>query len=167
MEVTTTSAAPTTTAAATTTTVAATTTTAAQTTTTAAAVTYTDATATISDQTITLSGSVASSREAQTLADAATAGFGLQGTVVNQLTVKPQTAPPAVDRAVDGLAAFITAASPGLLEGSGHLVNQGLAIQGQAFSAAAATAFNNAVASAASQYRAQGHRHGLTGSVVA
>ena len=55
-------------------------------------------------------------------------------------------------RAVDGLAAFITAASPGLLEGSGHLVNQGLAIQGQAFSAAAATAFNNAVASAASQF---------------
>ena len=152
VEVTTTSAAPTTTAAATTTTVAATTTTTAQTTTTAAAVTYTDATATISDQTITLSGTVASSREAQTLADAATAGFGLQGTVVNQLTVKPQTAPPAVDRAVDGLAAFITAASPGLLEGSGHLVNQGLALQGQAFSAAAATAFNNAVASAASQY---------------
>jgi OOP family OmpA-OmpF porin len=151
VEVTTTSAAPTTTAAATTT-VAATTTTAAQTTTTAAEVTYTDATATISDQTITLSGTVASSREAQTLADAATAGFGLQGTVVNQLTVKPQTAPPAVDRAVDGLAAFITASSPGLLEGSGHLVNQGLALQGQAFSAAAATAFNNAVASAASQY---------------
>jgi OmpA-OmpF porin, OOP family len=152
VEVTTTTAAPTTTAAATTTTVAATTTTTAQTTTTAAAVTYTDATATISDQTITLSGTVSSNREAQTLSDAATAGFGLQGTVVNQLTVKPQTAPPAVDRAVDGLAAFITGASPGLLEGSGHLVNQGLAIQGQAFSAAAATAFNNAVASAASQY---------------
>ena len=151
VEVTTTTAAPTTTAAATTT-VAATTTTAAQTTTTAASVTYTDATATISDQTITLSGTVASNREAQTLNDAATAGFGLQGTVVNQLTVKPQTAPPAVDRAVDGLAAFITGASPGLLNGSGHLVNQGLAIQGQAFSAAAATAFNNAVASAASQY---------------
>jgi OOP family OmpA-OmpF porin len=151
VELTTTSAAPTTTAA-TTTTVAATTTTAAQTTTTAAAVTYTDATATISGQTITLSGTVASSREAQTLSDAATAGFGLQGTVVNQLTVKPQTAPPAVDRAVDGLAAFITAASPGLLEGSGHLVNQGLSLQGQAFSAAAATAFNDAVASAASQY---------------
>ena len=150
VELTTTSAAPTTTAA-TTTTVAATTTTAAQTTTTAA-VTYTDATATISEQTITLSGSVASSREAQTLSDAATAGFGLQGTVGNQLTVKPQTAPPAVDRAVDGLAAFITAASPGLLEGSGHLVNQGLSLQGQAFSAAAATAFNDAVASAASQY---------------
>jgi outer membrane protein OmpA-like peptidoglycan-associated protein len=151
-EVTTTSAASTTTIAATTTTVSATTTTAAQTTTTAAPVTYTDATATISDQTITLSGTVASNREAQTLSDAATAGFALQGTVVNQVTVKPQTAPPAIDRAVDGLAAFITAASPSLFNGSGHLVNQGLAVQGEAFSAAAATAFNNAVAAAATQY---------------
>jgi len=150
-EVTTTSAAPTTTAA-TTTTVAATTTTAAQTTTTAAPVTYTDATATISNQTITLSGTVASSREAQTLSDAATAGFGLQGTVDNQLTVKPQTAPPAIDRAVDGLAAFITAASPSLFDGSGQLANQGLAVQGQAFSAEAATSFNDAVAAAANQY---------------
>ena len=149
-EVTTTSAAPTTTAA-TTTTVAATTTTAAQTTTTAAPVTYTDATASISNQTITLSGTVASNREAQTLSDAATVGFGLQGTVANQVTVKPQTAPPAVDRAVDGLAAFITAASPSLFNGSGHLVNQGLTVEGVAFSAAAAPSFIDAVAAAANQ----------------
>jgi outer membrane protein OmpA-like peptidoglycan-associated protein len=153
VEVTTTSAAPTTTTAATTTTtVAATTTTAAPTTTTTAPVTFTDATATMSNQTITLRGTVASNREAQTLSDAATAAFGLQGTVDNQLTVKAQTAAPAIDRAVDGLAAFITAASPSLFDGSGHLVNQGLAVQGQAFSAAAAAALNTAVASEAKQY---------------
>jgi hypothetical protein len=109
------------------------------------------------EQTITLSGTVASSREAQTLSDAATAGFALQGAVVNQLTVKPQTAPPAVDRAVDGLAAFITAASPGLLGGSGHLINQGLALQGQAFSAAA-TAFQRRRRLGSLAVRARGHR---------
>jgi OOP family OmpA-OmpF porin len=152
VEVTTTAAPTTTAAATTTTTTAATTTTTAPTTTTTAPVTFTDATATIAAQTITLTGTVASNREAQTLGDAATAAFGLQGTVVNQITVKAQTAPPAIDRAVDGLAAFITASSPALLNGSGHLVNQNMTIQGQAFSAAAATTFNDAVASAASQY---------------
>src|SRR4029453_13996358 len=95
---------------------------------------------------------VASNREKQTLTDAATAAFGLQGTVVDQITVRAQTAPPAIDRAVDGLPAFFPAASPALLDGSGHLANQELAVEGEAFSAAAATVFNGALASNASQY---------------
>jgi len=156
---------PTTTAEVTVTTVEATTTTAAEVTTTteaattttappttAPAVDYVDATATVANQTITLSGTVASTKQAQTLADAADAAFGLQGTVVNRLTVKAQTAPAEIDRAIDGLAAFINAAGPGLLSGSGHLVNRTLAVEGDAFNAAAADAFNKGLASSAAQY---------------
>jgi outer membrane protein OmpA-like peptidoglycan-associated protein len=120
--------------------------------TTAPAVEYVDATATVSDQTITLSGTVSSSKQAQTLADAADAAFGLQGTVVNELAVKAQTAPAEIDRAVDGLAAFINAAGPGLLSGSGHLVNQTLDVKGEAFNAAAASTFNKALTSSAAKY---------------
>ena len=145
----------TTTVAETTTTAAATTTTAAATTTeppTTDASTLVDATATIADQTVTLSGSVASAGQAQALADAADEAFGLQGTVVNQLTVEAQSSPTDIDRAVDGLAAFVNAAGPALLGGSGHLTDQTLDVQGEAFSAAAADAFNGALESSADQY---------------
>ena len=145
VEVTTTEAT-TTTAPATTTTEATTTTVA---TTTAPPLQYVDATVTIADQTVTLAGTVASSAQAQALADAATVAFGLQGTIVNQLVVTPQTAPAEIDRAVDGLAAFINAAGPALRNGSGHLRNQALTVQGDAFSTAAATMFNSALVSSA------------------
>ena len=54
---------------------------------------------------------------------------------------------------MSGLAAFINAAGPALLSGSGHLVNQDAGtVQGDAFNQAAADAFNAALASSASQY---------------
>ena len=134
--------------------VAATTTTAAQTTTTAAAVTYTDATATISDQTITLSGTVASSRagpDAARRRHRRRSGCRARSSTSSRSSRRPRRRP--VDRAVDGLAAFINAASPGLLEGSGHLVEPGSRRPGRRPSAPPRpTAFNDAVASAASQY---------------
>ncbi len=144
----------TTTVAETTTTVAPTTTAATTTVppTTAPAVQYVDATATVAGQTITLSGAVASDAQAQVLRDAATVAFGLQGTIEDQLSVDAQTAPPEIDQAVNGLAAFINGAGPALFDGSGQLQNRALDVTGEAFSAAAAASFNQALAAAGSQY---------------
>jgi len=111
-----------------------------------------DTTATVAGQTITLSGAVASDAQAQVLRDAATVAFGLQGTVVDELSVDAQTAPPEIDQAVNGLAAFINGAGPALLDGSGQLQNRALDVTGEAFSAAAAASFNQALAAAGSQY---------------
>ena len=61
--------------------------------------------------------------------------FGLQGTIVDQLSVDAQTAPPEIDQAVNGLAAFINGAGPSLLDGSGQLQNRALDVTGEAFSA--------------------------------
>ena len=143
----------TTTVAETTTTVAPTTTAATTTVppTTAPAV-QVDATATVAGQTITLSGAVASDAQAQVLRDAATVAFGLQGTIEDQLSVDAQTAPPEIDQAVNGLAAFINGAGPALFDGSGQLQNRALDVTGEAFSAAAAASFGQALAAAGSQY---------------
>ena len=106
----------------------------------------------IDDGTLTLTGFVASNAQKQALIDAANGSFLPHGTVDDQLAVRASPSTSQLDNAVRGLAAFINAASPTLLSGSGELQGVDLAVTGQGFNAAATDAANLAIAGSGQQF---------------
>ncbi len=116
------------------------------------AATLVDARVSVDAGTITLSGFVASNGQKQALIDAAETSFLPQGTVEDQLDVHASPSAPDVDQAVQGLAAFITAAAPSLLSTTGDLSGTMLTVDGRGFNLAATDAANQVIATSGQQY---------------